>query len=316
MDWSVAPADPATSSWRLAYGTLDEARDTASRILVPTAVSTSGELATEVSRAVMLARLSLVVVNRAAAASVRSLAFWRPSLAMAAISCALSATGVLTTQTPTATTRQTTMPMTPNIVANQPRNRIHHTPATYVEHRAARPPPEARDRSRSTARVSRRLLRDPLGGRCRRPGSPPGACVPTGSMSHIPSPSCAGRARSDRASSEPASRWPSSRVRSSAARSAPSSRPPTTARSRVQRTELASAAAMAVPVGSQRYARPPVMPAPKFGPMLPRMTTTPPVMYSQPWAPTPSTTAEAPLLRTANRMPARPTRCSRPPVAP
>ena len=48
----------------------------------------------------------------------------------------------------------------------------------------------------------------------------------------------------------------------------------------------------------------------------PRTTTVPPVMYSQPCGPMPSTTASAPLLRTAKRIPARPTRCSRPPVAP
>ena len=66
------------------------------------------------------------------------------------------------------------------------------------------------------------------------------------------------------------------------------------------------------PVGSYRYARPPVIPAPKLAPTGPRTTTTPPVMYSQPCGPMPSTTASAPLLRTAKRIPARPTRCSRP----
>ena len=35
-------------------------------------------------------------------------------------------------------------------------------------------------------------------------------------------------------------------------------------------------------------------------------TTTPPVMYSQPWSPTPSTTASAPELRTAKRSPTTP----------
>ncbi len=35
-------------------------------------------------------------------------------------------------------------------------------------------------------------------------------------------------------------------------------------------------------------------------------TTTPPVMYSQPWSPVPSTTATAPGLRTAKRSPATP----------
>src|ERR1044072_5660166 len=51
---------------------------------------------------------------------------------------------------------------------------------------------------------------------------------------------------------------------------------------------------------------PPDMPAPKFRPVGPRITARPPVMYSQPWSPTPSTTAPAPELRTAKRSPARP----------
>jgi hypothetical protein len=38
----------------------------------------------------------------------------------------------------------------------------------------------------------------------------------------------------------------------------------------------------------------------------PSTTTTPPVMYSQPWSPVPSTTAIAPELRTAKRSPATP----------
>ena len=42
----------------------------------------------------------------------------------------------------------------------------------------------------------------------------------------------------------------------------------------------------------------------------------PPVMYSQPWSPTPSTTAVAPELRTANRSPTRPRTKTSPPVAP
>ncbi|RNA35426.1 hypothetical protein BpHYR1_037204 [Brachionus plicatilis] len=45
---------------------------------------------------------------------------------------------------------------------------------------------------------------------------------------------------------------------------------------------------------------PPDMPAAKFLPVKPRMTATPPVMYSQPWSPQPSLTATAPLLRTQN----------------
>lgn len=39
---------------------------------------------------------------------------------------------------------------------------------------------------------------------------------------------------------------------------------------------------------------------------VPRITTRPPVMYSQPWSPTPSTTAKAPELRTQKRSPALP----------
>ena len=42
----------------------------------------------------------------------------------------------------------------------------------------------------------------------------------------------------------------------------------------------------------------------------------PPVMYSQPWSPTPSTTAVAPELRTQNRSPAWPRRKIWPLVAP
>ena len=48
----------------------------------------------------------------------------------------------------------------------------------------------------------------------------------------------------------------------------------------------------------------------------PSTTTRPPVMYSQPWSPTPSTTALAPELRTAKRSPARPRKNARPAVAP
>ena len=51
---------------------------------------------------------------------------------------------------------------------------------------------------------------------------------------------------------------------------------------------------------------PPLMPAAKLRPALPSTTTVPPVMYSQPWSPTPSTTAVAPELRTAKRSPATP----------
>ena len=58
------------------------------------------------------------------------------------------------------------------------------------------------------------------------------------------------------------------------------------------------------------------MPLPRPLPKLPRFTTAPLVMYSQPKSPTPSTTAVAPELRTANRSPASPSTNSRPPVAP
>ena len=46
----------------------------------------------------------------------------------------------------------------------------------------------------------------------------------------------------------------------------------------------------ASPSGSYRYAMPPVMPAPKLSPIEPRITATPPVMYSHPFEPQPSTT--------------------------
>ena len=51
---------------------------------------------------------------------------------------------------------------------------------------------------------------------------------------------------------------------------------------------------------------PPVMPAAKLSPTGPRITAVPPVMYSQPLEPQPSTTASAPELRTAKRSPAWP----------
>ena len=54
------------------------------------------------------------------------------------------------------------------------------------------------------------------------------------------------------------------------------------------------------------------MPAAKLRPVGPSTTTRPPVMYSQPWSPTPSTTAHAPELRTAKRSPARPRKNARP----
>ena len=61
---------------------------------------------------------------------------------------------------------------------------------------------------------------------------------------------------------------------------------------------------------------PPDMPAAKLRPVDPRTRTVPPVMYSQPWSPTPSTTAVAPELRTQNRSPTLPRRKTSPLVAP
>ena len=64
------------------------------------------------------------------------------------------------------------------------------------------------------------------------------------------------------------------------------------------------------------YAIPPDIPAATLRPVGPRMTARPPVMYSQPWSPTPSTTAVTPELRTQNRSPTTPRRKISPPVAP
>ena len=61
---------------------------------------------------------------------------------------------------------------------------------------------------------------------------------------------------------------------------------------------------------------PPDMPAAKFRPTGPRITTRPPVMYSQPWSPVPSATASAPEFRTQNRSPTIPRRKISPAVAP
>jgi hypothetical protein len=58
------------------------------------------------------------------------------------------------------------------------------------------------------------------------------------------------------------------------------------------------------------------MPAAKLRPVLPSTTTVPPVMYSQPWSPVPSTTAVAPDRRTAKRSPATPRKKASPLVAP
>ena len=54
------------------------------------------------------------------------------------------------------------------------------------------------------------------------------------------------------------------------------------------------------------YAIPPLIPAAKFRPIPPNIKATPPVMYSQPWSPIPSTTAYAPEFLTQNLSPAIP----------
>src|SRR5581483_3246492 len=71
-----------------------------------------------------------------------------------------------------------------------------------------------------------------------------------------------------------------------------------------------------VPSSSSTNATPPLMPAAKLRPVRPRTRTRPFVMYSQPWSPTPSTTAVAPEFRTQKRSPASPRRKTSPPVAP
>jgi len=58
------------------------------------------------------------------------------------------------------------------------------------------------------------------------------------------------------------------------------------------------------------------MPAAKLRPVRPSTTTVPPVMYSQPWSPVPSMTADAPELRTQNRSPAMPRKYASPSMAP
>ena len=61
---------------------------------------------------------------------------------------------------------------------------------------------------------------------------------------------------------------------------------------------------------------PPLMPAAKFRPVRPSTTTRPPVMYSQPWSPSPRRRPHAPEFRTAKRSPARPRKNAFPAVAP
>ena len=64
------------------------------------------------------------------------------------------------------------------------------------------------------------------------------------------------------------------------------------------------------------YAIPPLIPAPKFLPISPNIKTFPPVIYSHPWSPTPSTTALAPEFLTQNLSPAIPLIYASPDVAP
>ena len=61
---------------------------------------------------------------------------------------------------------------------------------------------------------------------------------------------------------------------------------------------------------------PPVIPAPKLSPTSPNIIAVPPVMYSQPWAPHPSTIEKLPEFLTANLSPACPDANSFPEVAP
>ena len=58
------------------------------------------------------------------------------------------------------------------------------------------------------------------------------------------------------------------------------------------------------------------MPAAKFLPIFPNTSATPPVIYSHPWSPTPSTTAVAPEFLTQNLSPAIPLIYASPLVAP
>ena len=61
---------------------------------------------------------------------------------------------------------------------------------------------------------------------------------------------------------------------------------------------------------------PPVIPAPKLSPEFPKITTVPPVIYSHPLDPHPSTTVKAPEFLTAKRSPACPAAYNSPEVAP
>ena len=61
---------------------------------------------------------------------------------------------------------------------------------------------------------------------------------------------------------------------------------------------------------------PPVIPAAKLSPTSPSITTLPPVIYSHPFDPHPSTTAPPPEFLTANLSPALPEANNLPLVAP
>ena len=83
-----------------------------------------------------------------------------------------------------------------------------------------------------------------------------------------------------------------------------------------QRAEVDELGVDVALVEVEDVADPPDMPAATLRPVGPRTSAVPPVMYSSPWSPTPSTTAVAPELRTQNRSPTRPRRKSSPEVAP
>ena len=96
---------------------------------------------------------------------------------------------------------------------------------------------------------------------------------------------------------------------------AATSRSSSSSGSRSTISRLTRAAKRAVGVVARRRCRRTCRRA-KLRPVGPSTTTRPPVMYSQPWSPTPSTTAVAPELRTQNRSPTTPRRNTSPPVAP
>ena len=67
---------------------------------------------------------------------------------------------------------------------------------------------------------------------------------------------------------------------------------------------------------SYTNAIPPVIPAAKLSPTSPKITTDPPVIYSQPFESQPSITEKAPEFLTANLSPACPAANNFPEVAP